>query len=92
MKLERLFHVLVVMGGAGAAGCASDDDPAARQPPPPDAPPGGDGDATASPAEEADAGAVGSPCFCDSQACCDRGQTPAVVAPGFTCCWSTTCP
>jgi hypothetical protein len=91
MKLERLFHVLVVMGGAGAAGCTSDDDPAARQPPPPDAPPGGDGDDASSPAE-ADAGAAGSPCFCDSQACCDRGQTPAVVAPGFTCCWSTTCP
>lgn len=91
MKLERLFHVLVVMGGAGAAGCTSDDDPAARQPPPPDAPAGGDADAAASPAEP-DGGEVGSPCFCDSQACCDRSQTPAVVAPGFTCCWSTTCP
>lgn len=88
MKLERLFHVLVVMGGAGAAGCTADDDPAARTPPR-DGPASGDGDA--SPATE-DAGAAGAPCFCDTQACCDRSVAPAVVAPGFTCCWSTTCP
>jgi hypothetical protein len=85
MKLDRLFHVLVVVGGASAAACETDDDVARRAPPEPDA--AVDGDA----AQPGD-GEAGQPCFCDQQACCDRTAVPAHVLTGFTCCWSTTCP
>ena len=83
MKLERLFHVLVVMGGATAAGgCDADADRLDRRgpdagPPPPDAGP------------TTDAALV---CFCNQELCCDRTVEPATLVPGFECCWSTTCP
>ncbi len=81
LHLDKLFHVLVVLG---AAACADDD--TSRRDPPVDAAPGS-ADATSS----ADAGAEGAACFCDVEACCDRGVSPPVVQDGFTCCWSTTC-
>lgn len=86
MKLERLFHVLVVLGGASATACETDDDEARRGgDPQPDA-------AVDAPAAPGDGGEELAPCFCDVAACCDRSQEPAQVLTGFTCCWSTTCP
>lgn len=82
LHLDKLFHVLVVLG---AAACADDD--ASRRDPPVDAAPGS-ADATSS---GVDGGGEGAPCFCDSEACCDRGVSPPVVQDGFTCCWTTTC-
>ncbi|MBZ0233255.1 MAG: hypothetical protein K8M05_13075 [Deltaproteobacteria bacterium] len=81
LRLDKLFHVLVVLG---AASCGEDDaerrdrdvDAAAAAP-----------DASVSTPD----GAASSPCFCDVHACCDRsGETP-VLMEGFTCCWTTTC-
>jgi hypothetical protein len=84
MKLDRLFHVLVVVGGASAPACETDDGEARRPGPEPDA---------AVDASAAGDGAVeGSPCFCDREVCCDRSAEPARLMTGFTCCWSTTCP
>ena len=82
MKLERLFHVLVVVGGASAAGACEADGDELRREPTPDA-----GVATI----DADERGL-DPCFCDVAACCDRSVAPAQVMTGFTCCWSTTCP
>ncbi len=82
MKIQRLFHVLVVMGGASVAGgCESEGEREQRRDPAPDA-------AASSP----EAGAELAPCFCDTQVCCDREAEPAQVQDGFSCCWSTTCP
>ncbi|MBA2540144.1 MAG: hypothetical protein H0V17_10955 [Deltaproteobacteria bacterium] len=84
MKLERLFHVLVVFGGASSAACNSEDDRRdRRQDPAPDA---------TNPVDGVDGAAGLQPCFCDVQVCCDRTAEPAQVVDGFECCWSTTCP
>ncbi len=85
MTIQRLFHVLVIMGGAStgasiAGGCDSDRDREQRRDQLPDAAPAPDGSAELA------------ACFCDVQACCDREADPAEVVPGFECCWSTTCP
>ena len=88
MKLERLFHVLVVLGGASVGGgCETDSDPERRDPNPDAAAPAGDaasGDATP--------GEALTPCLCNDSVCCDRTSEPAILAEGFECCWSTTCP
>jgi hypothetical protein len=90
MKVQRLFHVLVVMS---ATGCDSDEDGTDRRrtgsgDPAVDAAVGASSDA----AGDAAGSAEGDPCFCDTQMCCDRSIEPAQVADGFVCCWSTTCP
>jgi hypothetical protein len=85
MKLDRLFHVLVVVGGASAAACETDDDEARRAPE-------SDAAVDAAPITDGDGGAEAAPCFCDVAACCDRSASPARLQSGFTCCWSTTCP
>ena len=83
MKLDRLFHVLVVLGGASVASCDSASERRdRREDPPPDAAAG----------TTVDGGADLQPCFCDVQTCCDRAAEPAEVLDGFECCWSTTCP
>ncbi len=93
MKLDRLFHVLVVMGGAPAvAACDSQDDRDERRGDPNDprvdaAVSGSDGASTST----IDGGAV-APCFCNTQTCCDRSTESPHVLEGFECCWSTTCP
>ncbi len=87
LRLDKLFHVLVVLG---AASCGEDD--SSRRDQQPDAPVSSDGDATTGDATTTSPdGAEGAPCFCDSQACCDRSQSPPVMQAGFTCCWSTAC-
>lgn len=92
MKIDRLFHVLVVMCGAPAvSACESNDDRDERRE--------GSADAAADSATSSLDGATSTPdggevapCFCDTQTCCDRsGGTPHVL-DGFECCWSTTCP
>ena len=86
MKLDRLFHVLVVVGGASAAACETDVEEARRPADPaPDA-------AVDAPVSVGDGGEELAPCFCDIAACCDRSGEPARLMTGFTCCWSTTCP
>src|SRR5687768_3093642 len=95
LRLDRLFHVLVVLGGASASACDSGEDSSRRDPAPdaaeapaPDADPAAPDAGPAAPdADPAD----GAPCFCDSQPCCDRSVSPPVLEDGFTCCWSTTC-
>jgi hypothetical protein len=102
MRLERLFHVLVVMSGVSAVpACDSkDDDGGQVHMDPADA--GADG-ATATPDAAAtatpDAGTTATadggelaPCFCNMDSCCDRSTEPATLLDGFECCWSTTCP
>lgn len=80
LRLDKLFHVLVVLG---AASCGEDD--AERR--------DRDGDAAAAVDASTSTfdGGEGSPCFCDVAACCDRSGTTPVLQDGFTCCWSTTC-
>lgn len=93
MKLDRLFHVLVVMGGASLGCQAGDDDTGRRGDPAPDAQP--QSDAGTTPRDGAAAtvdAAPGQPCFCNVEVCCDRSVEPAQVVAGFECCWSTTCP
>ncbi len=82
MTIQRLFHVLVLMGGASiAGGCDSDSDREQRRDQLPDA------------ATPPDAGTSElAPCFCNVELCCDREAEPAEVVSGFECCWSTTCP
>jgi hypothetical protein len=90
MKVQRLFHVLVVMS---ATGCDADDDDGTDKgrrgsgDPPVDAAASSPNDASsdATPGE-------GDLCFCNMDACCDRSVEPAQLADGFVCCWSTTCP
>lgn len=87
MRLDRLFHVLVVMSGAPAvAACDSKDDRDERRQDHSDA--GIDAATTTSTPD----GGEASPCFCNTQTCCDRTSEPAHVLAGFECCWSTTCP
>lgn len=79
-SFDKLFHVLVVLGGT-AAGC--DEVDSSRRDPPVDA-------ATATP----DADDSAAPCFCNVTgpgACCDRTTASPHVLAGFTCCWSTVC-
>ena len=92
MRLERLFHVLVVMAPL-TTGCDTEEDrDERREDPKADA--GGDSGVAsvdAPPVSTADGGAA-TPCFCDVQSCCDRSSSPPQVVAGFECCWSTTCP
>lgn len=99
MRLDRLFHVLVVMSAPPAVlACGNGDDGTDQRR-------DGDGDdvdAAVDPGGNGttDAAATGSgsgsdmaqPCFCDVQSCCDRSTSTATVLDGFECCWSTTCP
>lgn len=89
MKMHKLFGVLVVGGsmlvGAACAGDPDRDDDKDKVVNGPDAAqeqPAADAAAHT----DATAGEL-TPCFCDTQACCDDG----VVEDGFECCWSTTC-
>ena len=75
-RLDKLFHVLVILGGATGVAACEDDDASRRDRIPDAAAPENDG---------------GMPCFCDVQACCDRSADPPTLEDGFTCCWSTTC-
>lgn len=87
LRLDKLFHVLVVLG---AASCSEEDDTNRR-----------DRDVDAAVSENSPDAAVstspdaaeqeGSPCFCDVAACCDRTGSTPVLQAGFVCCWSTTC-
>ncbi len=91
-RIDRLFHVLVVLGGASAiAGCG--EKTVERDRGPDAAPSGVDADvvteADAAPTD--DAGNELALCFCDSAPCCDRSGEAPVVQDGFTCCWSTVC-
>lgn len=80
-RIDRLFHVLVVLG---AASCA-DDDTASR-----------DRQADAAAAAATDGapatsdGAAAEPvsCFCETDACCDRSGEAPVLQDGFVCCWA----
>lgn len=92
MRLDRLFHVLVVMSGAPAvAACGSEDDRDERREGPDD--PGADGGvSTIDGSTSTGDGGELAPCFCNTQTCCDRSSESAHVLPGFECCWSTTCP
>lgn len=91
MKIERLFQVLVVVGGAsivgGCDGSAADGQQRHEEVAP---------DATSEPGADAARSDASSeelaPCFCDTQACCDRSGEPAEVASGFECCWGSSCP
>ena len=86
MKLERLFHVLVVMAAApvvSACDSADDEDRDERR--------DERADAGVEPKATSDASAA-EPCFCDTQTCCDRSTSEPQVLEGFECCWSTTCP
>ncbi len=87
LRFDKLFHVLVVLG---AASCGEDD--STRRDRDVDAAVS-DGDAATSGdgATSPDANEVGTPCFCDTSACCDRSVSPPVVQDGFVCCWSTVC-
>lgn len=79
MRLDRLFHVLVVMSGPVAVGCeTNDDDDKRREDTRADAGVGGDA-------------AAATLCFCNTETCCDRSGDPHVL-DGFECCWGTTCP
>ncbi len=95
MKLQRLFHVLVVM--SAASGCTGDDGAAdaAALATTDAAPTTADAataviDAAAAPHDGAHAD--GAPCLCNTDSCCDRTMEPAQIVAGFECCWSTTCP
>ncbi len=98
MRLDRLFHVLIVMAPAPVlTACATSDDEKTderrveRSDEQTDA--GVDAgnvtpDATTPPV---DAGAP-DPCFCSPEAaCCDLSGDQARVIDGFECCWGTTC-
>lgn len=92
MRLDRLFHVLVVMSAPAVSACeAGDDERDERRDDRTDA-----GTDPVNAAQDAGAGSgSGSalePCFCDTQTCCDRSTSEPQVADGFECCWSTTCP
>jgi hypothetical protein len=93
MNIARLFHVVVV-GGAllGGASCESggDDEPQADAPV--SAPDTGTPADDASLLDQAVPGDGATPlidCFCNTMhdTCC-VGTDPA---PGYQCCWSTTC-
>lgn len=90
MRIDRLFHVLVVMTGAPALpACGSEDDETyePRE--------GSDVDAGSGNGSGGGSGSGNSecaPCFCDVESCCDRSASEPEVADGFECCWSTTCP
>lgn len=85
MNIDRLFHILVVMGGASSVGCENSLDDIKRAPAP-------DARAPLTDAGTSDAGADLEPCVCDVEVCCDRSSDPARVEAGFECCWATTCP
>jgi hypothetical protein len=80
--LDKLFHVLVVLG---AASCGEDD--TSRRDREVDAAVSTDGAVSTPDAPDQE----GAPCFCNVDACCDRTGATPVLQPGFTCCWSTTC-
>lgn len=87
-RFDRLFHVLVVLG---AASCADEDGTSEREL---QVDAAAAADAVSTPEGDA-AGGDGAElavCFCNVDPCCDRSGTTAVLAPGFECCWSTTCP
>jgi hypothetical protein len=94
--IDRLFHVLVVMGATTACGNGGD----SRRDPPIDAEPVADADPSAPDADpnapDADPAAPDAaelaPCFCNEPTCCDTSVDPPQVADGFECCWGTTCP
>jgi hypothetical protein len=82
LRLDKLFHVLVILG---AASCGEDE--TTRRDREVDASTPSDGAVSTPDAP----GSEGAPCFCNVDTCCDRtGDTP-VLQEGFTCCWSTTC-
>ena len=91
MKLDRLFHVLVVMAAPTMAACDSaDEDGDERRDGQTDA---GAGSAAAdAPAASTSDGGPAEPCFCNTQTCCDRSTSDPYVLEGFECCWGTTCP
>jgi hypothetical protein len=83
-RLDKLFHVLVVLG---AASCA-DDDTSPRDRLTDAAPTTSDGDAAQASDGAPATDDAGVSCFCETDACCDRsGETP-VLQEGFVCCWS----
>lgn len=86
MRLDRLFHVLVVMSAAPLLACESADDDERDERRDEHA------DAGVDPHKAASDAAPGEPCFCDTQTCCDRATSEPQVLDGFECCWSTTCP
>jgi hypothetical protein len=90
MKLDRLFHVLVVMAAPTMVACDSaDQDGDERRDGQTDA---GAGSAADAPAASTSDGGPAEPCFCNTQTCCDRSTSDPYVLEGFECCWSTTCP
>jgi len=93
MRIDRLFHVLVVMSGTSAlTACDSKDDRRdERREDHPDAAVDA-ADSTADGATSTPDGGEAAPCFCDTQTCCDRSSGTPHVLDGFECCWSTTCP
>jgi hypothetical protein len=86
-RIDKLFHVLVVLGASSATGCddgAPAPDPtvdAAAQVSSPDA----------SPADPDAGSSALLPCLCSTEVCCDRSGAAPVLQSGFECCWSTTC-
>lgn len=95
MNLTKLFGVLVVGGSLLVAPGACSDDRSDDKGPLTgvDAAESVDGNGSAADANmslaDAQSGDGGelSPCFCDSQSCCDNGT----LQFGFECCWGTTC-
>lgn len=90
LRLDKLFHVLVILGGATGVAACEDDDTSSRDRTP-DAAPTVDAGPPEGDAAGAPDGNGALPCFCDTQECCDRSTDPPVVEDGFACCWSTTC-
>lgn len=83
-RLDKLFHVLVVLG---AASCAEDDTQSRDR----------QLDAPVSATDGAAASSDGGPpgdgselvsCFCETDACCDHSSGTPVLQEGFVCCWA----
>ena len=105
MNVSKLFGILVVGGSLLAtSGCEQSSDPEQKDekvvtgPDAADAPGAIDAntsDANTSDANASDADAQVSelaPCFCNSEACCERHEDGSgTIEEGFECCWSTTC-
>lgn len=84
-RLDKLFHVLVVLG---AASCAEDDTESRdRQLDAPAAATDGAAASSDGAAASSDGGELVS-CFCETDACCDRSSGTAVLQDGFVCCWA----
>ncbi len=88
LRLDRLFQVVVVLGGASGLGACDGDGTTSRDRIIDGPPSSLDGEAGVG---TDDGGNPLAPCFCDSQACCDHATNPPQLQVGFVCCWATTC-